>query len=64
MKFEVYRSGDEWRWRLVARNGEPIASGESYKNKADCLSAIDLIQSLQTRMAPVENVNERQRKNS
>ena len=53
MKFEIYRSGNEWRWRLKARNGEIIASGESYKNKSDCVAAIGLIQSLKTRLASV-----------
>jgi uncharacterized protein YegP (UPF0339 family) len=33
----------QWRWRLVANNNEIIAHGESYKNKADCLHAIELI---------------------
>lgn len=30
----------QWRWRLKAGNGEPIASGESYVNKRNCLLAI------------------------
>lgn len=45
MRFEIYRSGAEFRWRLVAANGEIIAHGESYKNKADCQRAIDLVKS-------------------
>lgn len=48
MKFEIYRSrgmfGGRWRWRLRAPNGRSIAvSGEGYHNKADALSAIDLV---------------------
>lgn len=45
MTFELYRdAAGEWRWRLVAENGEPIAdSGEGYKRKSDCLEAIALI---------------------
>lgn len=35
----------EWRWRLVADNGEPLASGEGYHNKEDCLHAIELVKS-------------------
>ena len=33
--FEVFRdSADEWRWRLVASNGNIIAdSGEGYRSK-------------------------------
>jgi uncharacterized protein YegP (UPF0339 family) len=50
MRFKIYeaRRGvllrKQWRWRLVARNGRTIAtSGESYNNRADVLSAIELI---------------------
>lgn len=46
MKFEIYTdSSKQYRWRLLGKNGEPIASGESYKNKADCQAAIKLVQS-------------------
>ncbi len=34
-----------WRWRLVASNGEIIASGESYQHRQDCRHAIDLVMS-------------------
>lgn len=45
MKFVVYRdAAGEYRWRLVASNGKVVASGEGYKNKADCLSTIASIQ--------------------
>lgn len=44
MYFEVYASGGQYRWRLVAGNNRIIAnSGESYYNKSDCLSAIGLV---------------------
>jgi uncharacterized protein len=34
----------EWRWNLTAPNGKKIAnSGEGYKDKKDCLHAIDLV---------------------
>lgn len=35
LKGEVYRDGQgEWRWRLIARNGEKVAdSSEGYKNQ-------------------------------
>ncbi len=45
MRFIVYkdRSG-QFRWRLKAANGKIVAdSGEGYRNRADCLAAIDLI---------------------
>jgi uncharacterized protein YegP (UPF0339 family) len=43
--FRVYRdAAGEWRWRLVAGNGQLIAeSGESYQNKPDCLHGIELV---------------------
>ncbi|HEY4583525.1 MAG TPA: DUF1508 domain-containing protein [Lysobacter sp.] len=49
MKFEIYRSGSnllslQWRWRLVAANGEIIAdSAEGYVSKFDCEYAIGLV---------------------
>jgi uncharacterized protein len=43
MKFELYRSGTEWRWRLKAGNGEIIASGEGYVNKEDCKRAVGMV---------------------
>jgi uncharacterized protein len=33
----------EWRWRLRSESYELIATGESYKNKQDCLHAINLL---------------------
>jgi uncharacterized protein len=34
----------QWRWKLLSANHKSIAiSGESYVNKADCLSAIRLV---------------------
>lgn len=49
MKYEVYqvkrgKFAGQWRWRLKAANGRIIAnSGESYRNRLDCLKAIDLV---------------------
>ncbi len=53
MYFEIYQqtqglissTGGQWRWRLRAANNEIIASGESYRNKQDCLAAIALVKS-------------------
>ena len=43
-KFEVYTDkAGEFRFRLKARNGEIIATGEGYKAKASCLNGIDSI---------------------
>ncbi|MBQ6388989.1 MAG: YegP family protein [Mogibacterium sp.] len=43
-KFEVYadKSG-EFRFRLKAKNGQIIATGESYKAKKSCLNGIESI---------------------
>lgn len=47
MKFEVYQDdAEEWRWRLRATNGEPIAdSGEGYASKQSCERGIELVKS-------------------
>ena len=43
-KFEVYLDkAGEYRFRLKAKNGEIIATGESYKAKAGCLNGIDSV---------------------
>lgn len=43
--FFVYKdSKGEYRWRFYAPNNRIMAnSGEGYKNKADCISAINTI---------------------
>lgn len=46
MTFEIYRSGffrREWRWRMRARNGEIVATGEGYQSRGGALHCIDLI---------------------
>ena len=43
-KYEVYTDkAGEFRFRLKAKNGEIIATGESYKAKASCLKGIESI---------------------
>lgn len=43
-KFEVYTDkAGEFRFRLKAKNGEIIATGEGYKTKANCLNGIESI---------------------
>jgi uncharacterized protein YegP (UPF0339 family) len=45
---------NEWRWRLRAANGRIIAeSGESYRNREDCLAAITLVKG--SGQAPVKD---------
>lgn len=53
MYFEIYQDngaltgllgrGRQWRWRLKAANHEPIAHGEAYVNKADCVRVVNLL---------------------
>jgi uncharacterized protein YegP (UPF0339 family) len=53
VEFQLYMSGSQYRWRLLAENNENIASGESYHNKSDCLAAIDLVKGANN--APVKD---------
>ena len=52
-KIELYKAagpgvykGFEWRWRLKAKNGEIVASGEAYKRKYDALRAVRRLQKI------------------
>lgn len=57
MKYEIFKRGTQWYWRLKAANGKIIAQGEGYHNKGDALSTIDLIQnSGQAEIHQVEEV--------
>ena len=43
-KFEIYQDkAGEYRFRLKAKNGEIIVTGEGYKAKSSCLNGIDSI---------------------
>ena len=43
-KFELYLDkAGEYRFRLKARNGEPIGKSEGYKAKASCLNGIESV---------------------
>ncbi len=45
MKFEIYQSGEQFRWRLRAANHEIVAAGEAYTSRQNCLKAIQLVMS-------------------
>lgn len=45
-KFETYRAADGWRWRLVAANGEIVASGEAYSTHGKARRAVAMVQRL------------------
>jgi uncharacterized protein YegP (UPF0339 family) len=57
MEYQVYESGGQYRWRLVAANNRIIAnSGEAYHNKQDCLGAIGLVKN--SGSAPVKDLTQ------
>lgn len=61
MLFEVYpaRRGllrrKQWRWRLKAGNGEIVATGEGFNNRADCMASVQLIRD-QAGGAPIKGI--------
>jgi uncharacterized protein YegP (UPF0339 family) len=43
-KFELYKDKKgEFRWRLIASNGETIATGEGYKSKSGAKNGIESV---------------------
>lgn len=43
-KFEIYKDhADKFRWRLIAPNGENIASGEGYESKEGCKNGVESV---------------------
>lgn len=40
-KFEVYMSGNQYRFRLKAANGEIVATGGAFPTKAEAIEAIE-----------------------
>lgn len=43
-KFEIYKDkAGEYRFRLKAKNGEPILASEGYKAKASCKNGIESV---------------------
>ncbi len=58
LEFQIYRASDrEWRWRLVAGNGQTIATAaQGYSSKAACLHGISLVRKAWA--APVKMIDE------
>jgi uncharacterized protein len=56
-KFELYKdTKGEFRWRLVASNGQMIANGgEGYKAKADAKAGIESVKK-NAPAAPIEEI--------
>jgi len=54
-KFEIYRDKQgQYRFRLLASNGQVIATGQGYKAKKSCLAGIESVK----KNAPVAEVVE------
>jgi uncharacterized protein YegP (UPF0339 family) len=54
-RFELYRDKSqtkEFRWRLIARNGEIVSSGEGYTTKKECEEGIEVVRN-DSQVAPV-----------
>lgn len=43
-KFEIYESGNGYRWRLKAGNGEIVATGQEYTTKDAAKQGCDAVQ--------------------
>lgn len=55
-KFELYKDArGEFRWRLVAPNGQTIATGEGYKTKDSAKNGIESVKK-NAPSAPIEEV--------
>lgn len=62
-RFEVYPAvypmtvpddSVEWRWRLYARNGEIIASGEGFTRRKDALRAVAAVKRVVAKIVEAE----------
>lgn len=43
-RFEIFKDGaGEYRWRLVAKNGEPVAQSEGYTQKHNAQSGASAV---------------------
>lgn len=47
MKFQIFSRltwrGKRWFFRIVAKNGEPVAQSEGYQNRGDCVATAHAI---------------------
>ena len=44
--FEVYESGDKWRWRAKAANGQIVGTSQMYTTKASAQAGAQAVQAL------------------
>lgn len=65
MYFEIYQGAPanalavgarDWRWRLKAANHKIIAQGEGYRNRADCVHAVNLLKQTNA-LTPIRSLN-------
>jgi uncharacterized protein YegP (UPF0339 family) len=57
-KFEIYAyKNGEYRFRLNAKNGQVIGTGERYKTKASCKKGIDSIKKNSAEAAIIEELS-------
>lgn len=57
-RFEIYKDArNEWRFRMIAGNGEIVATSEGYSTKAAAVNGIDSIRNNASE-ALIEEVNE------
>lgn len=42
-RFDVYKSADGWRWRLVSANGRILCQGEAHTRERDAYRAIHAV---------------------
>lgn len=55
-KFELYKDArGEFRWRLVAPNGQTIATSEGYKSKDSAINGIESVK----KNAPTAKIEEK-----
>lgn len=45
-EFEIYKSGNGYRWRLKAANGEVVAVGEEYATKDAAKKGCEVVRRL------------------
>lgn len=58
MRYEIRRSSSTWQpyyWRIVAGNGQVLATSETYTSKQSCKTAIASVKS-QGSTAPVQDL--------
>lgn len=53
-KFELYKSGENYRWRLKSGNGEIVASGEAYGSMSAAKDGVEAVRRAAAEASVVE----------